>query len=88
MRQSDALADTATRLADQWVRSSTLPLGPPANRHTLESLELAHHLVGIVDQIQESIVTLARADGASWAEIGDAAGMSKQGAQQRWGDVS
>ncbi len=34
----------------------------------------------IVDKVQ-----LARAGGASWAEVGRAAGLSRQGAQQRWG---
>ncbi|MGH9182573.1 MAG: hypothetical protein ACRDZ9_01930 [Acidimicrobiales bacterium] len=32
-------------------------------------------------------VGLARAAGASWSQIGDAVGVSRQGAQQRWGDV-
>jgi hypothetical protein len=30
-------------------------------------------------------VRLARRGGASWAQVGRAAGLSKQGAQQRWG---
>ncbi len=30
-------------------------------------------------------VGLARAAGASWSQVGDAVGISRQGAQQRWG---
>lgn len=33
-------------------------------------------------------VELARAGGASWAQVGRAAGLSKQGAQQRWGHLT
>lgn len=33
----------------------------------------------------EDAVTAARADGASWSQIGRAAGVTKQAAQQRWG---
>lgn len=34
----------------------------------------------IIDNLQ-----LARAGGASWTQVGRAAGLSRQGAQQRWG---
>lgn len=33
-------------------------------------------------------VELARAGGASWAQVGRATGLSKQGAQQRWGHLT
>lgn len=33
----------------------------------------------------EQAVRLARSNGASWSQVGRAAGYSKQGAQQRWG---
>lgn len=32
-------------------------------------------------------VKLARAGGASWTQVGRAAGLSRQGAQQRWGQI-
>ena len=38
------------------------------------------------DRLNEA-VRQARADGASWTDIGDAAGMSRQSAHQRWSKV-
>ena len=47
----------------------------------------------LVDQLRdietsiENKVRLARNGGASWTQVGRAAGLSKQGAQQRWGQI-
>lgn len=47
----------------------------------------------LVDQLSDieshiaDTAGLARAGGASWSQIGRAAGLSKQGAQQRWGQT-
>lgn len=38
-------------------------------------------------QRAEELVTVARAAGVAWSEIGAAAGVSRQGAQQRWGHL-
>lgn len=35
----------------------------------------------------EATVVLAREAGATWAQIGDAAGMSRQSAHERWGCI-
>lgn len=35
----------------------------------------------------ETTVVLAREAGATWAQIGDAAGMSRQSAHERWGCI-
>ena len=37
------------------------------------------------DQARRAIATEARASGFTWSEIGDACGLTKQGAQQRFG---
>ena len=50
-------------------------------------LEL-ERLVGQLHEVEAHIdvaVRAARGGGASWAQVGRAAGLSKQGAQQRWG---
>jgi hypothetical protein len=50
-----------------------------------------YDLDALTDQLRDierriiDTVQLARAGGASWAEVGRAAGLSRQGAQQRWG---
>lgn len=48
-------------------------------------------LRGMVDQLRQleqridDSVAAARRGGASWSQIGDVTGLTKQGAQQRWG---
>jgi hypothetical protein len=47
-------------------------------------------LVGGLHEIEALIdhkVRLARSGGASWTQVGRAAGLTKQGAQQRWGHL-
>lgn len=46
--------------------------------------ELTKQLHDLEHRITEK-VQLARAGGASWADVGRATGLSRQGAQQRWG---
>jgi hypothetical protein len=60
-----------------------------ANRGTeLEQLEAAVAYAGQLGELADSLVghfvSLARHAGASWTQIGDALGVSKQGAQQRF----
>lgn len=43
----------------------------------------SHTLTALGDQLVGHFVSLARQEGASWSEIGDAIGVSKQAAQQR-----
>lgn len=38
-----------------------------------------------LERARASLVRQARSEGASWALIGDALGISKQAAQQKWG---
>ncbi len=48
----------------------------------------------LVDQLRDvetriaETVRLARTGGASWTQVGRAAGLSKQGAQQRWSHLA
>src|ERR1700743_3698709 len=43
----------------------------------------AHTLGALGDQLIGHYVAIAKADGASWSEVGQAIGVSKQAAQQR-----
>jgi hypothetical protein len=45
----------------------------------------SEELTGTADQLVSHFVVAARRAGASWAQIGDALGVTKQGAQQRYG---
>lgn len=61
------------RAAGRWVAE--------ADEVELSELE---NLRGELDQIIVSVVDKWRAQGRSWATIGDALGLSRQGAQQRF----
>lgn len=51
-------------------------------------IELLDRLVVVreqADELVDQVARQARAEGASWTVVGEAVGMTKQGAQQRWG---
>lgn len=60
-------------------------------RDHVEPFEALADLEGLVVDLHkieariDAKVKLARSGGASWSEVGRAAGLTKQGAQQRWG---
>ncbi|HEX3784653.1 MAG TPA: Clp protease N-terminal domain-containing protein [Pseudonocardiaceae bacterium] len=49
-----------------------------------EAQRRSHTLTDLGDQLVGHFVAKAREAGASWSQIGDAIGVSKQAAQQRW----
>jgi hypothetical protein len=49
----------------------------------VEAQSRSHTLSALGDQLVSHYVNLARSEGASWSEIGDAIGVSKQAVQQR-----
>ena len=55
-----------------------------AVQHLVESVGLATHLGELADHLVGHFVDQARSAGASWAEIGDALGVTKQAAQKRF----
>ncbi|MDP9093100.1 MAG: hypothetical protein M3N95_09220 [Actinomycetota bacterium] len=77
--------DCPESLEDFWA-------APEWDDHVAPFAALAD-LEQLVDQLRdvettiEDKVRLARAGGASWSQVGRAAGLSKQGAQQRWGHL-
>jgi hypothetical protein len=52
----------------------------------IESLALMAELAGTIDASIQDAVTGLRACGYSWAEIGSRLGVTRQAAQQRWGN--
>lgn len=56
-----------------------------ANSTALDALEWVAALRAELDDLVTLIVRQARVEDASWAEIADPMGISRQGAQQRWG---
>src|SRR5690348_15150738 len=59
-----------------------LPDGDPLAKVSEARLR-ARTLAGLGDQVVDHYITAARATGASWSQIGEALGVSKQAAQQR-----
>ncbi len=60
-----------------------LPTGDPLTKVS-EAQQRARSLTDIGDQMIDHFVTRARAAGTPWSQIGDALGVTKQAAQQRW----
>jgi hypothetical protein len=60
-------------------------VGRPLPGPELAALVDAARALAVAEQAVVDAVTRARAAGASWAHIGDALGLTRQGAQQRWG---
>lgn len=81
----DGSRDCPDDLADRVFR-------PQWQAHVAPTVALVdlEHLIGQLHTVQARIddtVRLAHTGGASWAQIGRAAGLSKQGAQQRWATI-
>lgn len=67
------------------VRRSVRALGRRVPQNDVSDLIL---LAAVVDEAQSAMaaaVEQLRADGASWSQIGDALGMTKQAAEKRFG---
>lgn len=54
------------------------------DRPAVDVLAEVHYLTVQADELSRSMTTDARAEGASWAAIGDALGTTRQAAQQRF----
>jgi hypothetical protein len=61
-------------------------LGPnSARRQALQAIEAARHRLTEAEVELARAVALARSSGCSWSQLGQALGVSRQGAQQRYG---
>ena len=57
-----------------------------APHEAIRKLESVSAEITRLTRLAEELVDVARSGQISWAEIGRATNLSKQGAQQRWGD--
>jgi len=60
-------------------------LADPGERAPVQLLHDARWLQDTVDKAMRQLVDDARADGATWQQIGDALGTTRQAAQMRFG---
>ena len=68
---------------ERWERTIRDPKVDP-----LEVLTVSGMYQRYFDAVQREAVRVARAEGRSWADIADAAGITKQSAWEKWKDVS
>lgn len=59
----------------------------PESRSALHRLRLARRIADAAEALERAAVAQARAEGHTWAEIGEQFGMTKQAAQQRYRDT-
>lgn len=78
MREYEAAWRTAARVTDALVRLKELAAARAE----------ARRVVDVLDEEIEVAVAHQRVDGASWAQVGRALGISRQGARQRFGEAS
>jgi len=77
VRDQDAAWRTASRVTDALVRLGELAAARAEARRVVDGL----------DEEIEAAVAHVRVDGASWAQVGRALEISRQGARQRFGDA-
>ena len=77
-RDQDVVWRAAARVTDALVRLEELAAARAEARRVVEGLDA---------EIDAAVAHL-RVDGASWAQVGRALGISRQGARQRFGDAS
>lgn len=89
--EGNALADATTGLDAQTAHRSQVHhllnglYSTPAEDAWLHRLDRLTEAAHIIEAMQADAVTRARTAGHSWAKIGNALGMTKQAAQQRYG---
>lgn len=80
--QHPSLVDALAQLADALDRRSVSATG---GLSPLAMAVLADQIAEQVHELARSLVSLARSeDGASWADIGQAFGVTRQAALRRW----
>jgi hypothetical protein len=67
------------------MRRMIRAMGKRASEGDLELLAEMKALKADIDERMAAAVAKQREQGVSWAQIGDALGMSRQAAQQKWG---
>ena len=71
----------AAWIEGNMTRVLDVELGP------LDALGYAGNVADTAMQLVEHLVEEARQDGASWTDVGRQLGLTKQGAQQRFGPI-
>ena len=70
------------RKAEKLIAKTLADLARDAR--ALDRLALARVISAAAADLEHALVSEARADGATWTQIGEAFGMTKQAAQQRF----
>ncbi|MEZ7236537.1 hypothetical protein QYS60_01975 [Rhodococcus sp. GXMU-t2271] len=79
---------TVDRLEEQWVRHIYEVSATAAVLDSLEQLDrLAARQQGVTEVLDDGVRRL-RAEGASWAQVAELVGMTRQAAWEHWADSS
>jgi hypothetical protein len=78
VREYDVAWRAAARMTDALAHLRELAAARAEARRVVDGLD---------DEVEVAVAHL-RVDGASWAQVGRALGISRQGARQRFGDAS
>ncbi|MEV6432958.1 hypothetical protein [Nocardia sp. NPDC051463] len=81
---SSEFGDPSQELEDAAMREWERHIAP--SKAAWPVVQAAREFYDAQDRLND-VVRQARADGASWTDIGDAAGMTRQSAHQRWSKV-
>lgn len=79
------IARVAALLGDELRAADPEPGSPGPHSDVTHALSTARSLQSLADQAMAALVTDARARGVTWQAIGDALGISRQAAFQRFG---
>lgn len=88
--RTDSRTDPRTELKDELQLSAAMSieaLSAPTDRAIEPALAAAGHLLATADRVLHQLVQDARASGQSWTRIGEAMGISRQAAQNRFGSA-
>lgn len=77
--------DTLSRVVDYAIRGAWLHLEEDALQNPLDRVTAVRLIEEFAEQRKGLVVHAARKSGATWQQIGDALGISRQGAQQQYG---
>lgn len=81
--EADTLPDNRKQHIEQLLHETAYAL--IADRPTLARLDVVQSIIETAELWRAELVDQARTHGASWTEIGQHTGTSKQAAQQRYG---
>jgi hypothetical protein len=77
--------ETLAQTVDHVIRKAWLDLDFDSLHNPLDAVKAVRMLETFAEQRKEVVIYEARKNGATWQQIADALGITRQAAQKRWG---